>query len=444
MNKNTAKFLQVSALAGIFAAVTANADLVRNPPQVSAYVDVGQIVEGNIYAGAVLEGPIENQTITRTGVYLTESGVYHDRLTIRMTIGGLFWFAIPETQDFQTRRVQFGPGVGQVQGIYAFGHDPKNPVATLQFGLFPHKYSESVNLGEYLYRSGTYPSMLTSGGWSYINAASFLAQGIRLTVPMLNGTLKHDLTVYMERGLAPAHDLSPGYMVTYKPLPFLELGAGVVWSHAISLDSDRLAPEDPANAYDKTTGRPVTGDTAAVNECRDNQTNCGYYTFKGFKAMARVSADIGSLLGVDGIRPGDFKLYAEAALLGVEDQPYYYEDKMERLPIMFGVNLPTFGLLDRLAVEAEYLNSSFPNSNVEVLQARYPIPVSDPYSYDMNDDSWKWTVYARRRVVDGVTLYAQAASDHLRHFDYAAVPAAQTATPKASDWYYVIRLEFGM
>lgn len=452
MNKNIAKFLRISVLAGVLSAVSVHAELVRNPSQVSAYVDVGQIVSGVIYDGAVAPPPgsdfrTENQTITRTGVYLTESGVYHDRLTVRMTIGGLFWFALPESEDFQTRRIQFGPGVGQVQGIYAFGADPRNPAATLQFGLFPHKYSESVNLGEYLYRSGTYPSMLTSGGWSYINAASFSAQGIRLSVPMLNGTLKHDVTVYMERGLAPAHDLSPGYMVTYKPVPFLELGAGVVWSHAVSFDSDRLAPEAQANAYDKTTERPASGDTAAVNECRDNQTNCGYYTFKGFKTMARASVDIGSLLGVGMIGPGDFKLYTEAALLGVEDQPYFYENKMERTPVMVGANLPTFGLLDRLAVEGEYLASPFPNSNVEVLQNRYPIPVGDPYSYDIDDpqfDEWKWTVYARRRVVDGVTVYAQAASDHQRHFNYSAIPGAETATPESSDWYYVLRLEFGI
>src|SRR5690606_11948230 len=150
---------------------------------VGTSIDIGQIVKGDIWDGSTRVGTVKKQTITRTGVYLTESGTYNDRLTIKLSIGGLFWFALPETKDFQDRRVQFGPGVGQAQAVYAFGEAPKQPAALLQFGLFPHKYSESINLGEYLYRSGTYPGTLISGGWSYLNSASYLAQGARLTVP---------------------------------------------------------------------------------------------------------------------------------------------------------------------------------------------------------------------------------------------------------------------
>src|SRR5690606_23115275 len=103
--------------------------------------------------------------------------------------------------------------------------------------------------------SGTYPGNLFSGGWSYMNAASYLAQGVRLTVPMLDGKLKHEVVAYMERNLQPAHDISPGYVVSYKPVPFLEVGAGGVWSHAISLNSKRLAPKTGSNTYSKATGR---------------------------------------------------------------------------------------------------------------------------------------------------------------------------------------------
>jgi hypothetical protein len=468
MKRITPRILSVSAIAGLLAAVAAPGELVRNPTQVGTSIDFGQIVKGQIWDGQTPPSAgnevTRNQTITRTGVYLTESGVYNERLTIQLTIGGLFWFALPETRDFQDRRVQFGPGVGQAQAVYAFGADPSAPAATLQFGLFPHKYSESVNLGEYLYRSGTYPAALVSGGWSYLNAAAYMAQGINVTVPMLNGMLKHNFTVFIERDLQPTNDLSPGYMLTARPLGFIELGAGVVWAHAISLNSARLDPKGPErdpsglNAYSKSTGRPINGDTAATpSPCASGVTSdCGYYTFKGFKTSARAALDIGMLLGSDMIKANDFKIYSEVALLGVEDQPYFYEKKIERMPVMFGVNLPTLGILDRLAVEAEYRKSPFPNSNVAVLQYQVPIPVVNAYEldedgvslkYDPDDakyDDWKWTVYARRRVIDGINIYAQAASDHLRHFNRSAAPGAEPATPKASDWYYVFRLEFGI
>ena len=195
----TIRLLKVAALMGLLGSVSAQAELVRNPTQVGASFDVGQIVKGTLYDGSDVsfKYKADNQQITRTGVYLTESGTYNDRLSIYLTVGGLFWYALPEGTSFQQHRIYFGPGVGQAQGVYAFGADPANPAAKLQFGLFDHKYSDAVNLGEYLYRSGTYPGILTSGGWSYINSASYMAQGVRLTVPMLNGMITHDLTMYM-------------------------------------------------------------------------------------------------------------------------------------------------------------------------------------------------------------------------------------------------------
>jgi len=458
MHRQVTRLLKVSAAAALLAAVSVHADLVRNPTQVGASFDIGQIVQGTLYDGTNVSFKTrgDKQQITRTGVYLTESGTYNERLSIYLTVGGLFWYALPEGSSFQTHRIYFGPGVGQAQGIYAFGSNPANPVAKLQFGLFDHKYSDAVNLGEYLYRSGTYPGILTSGGWSYINAASYMAQGARLTVPMLNGMITHDFTMYMERDLEPTNDLTPGYAITAKPLPFVELGAGVVWSHAISFNSARLTPKTGANEYSKASGMPTQGGSPA------DTCPCGYYTFKGFKTMARASVDIGSALKADWAQPGEFKVYSEIALLGVEDQPYYYEKKTERMPVMFGIDIPTFGVLDKLAFEMEYHKSRFPNTNGSVLQSQLPIPVNDGENgsvYDLNSypvaerdsiadtwtkDDWKWTAYARKQVSRGVSIYAQAANDHLRHFNFTATPAAIPATSRPSDWYYVLRLEFGI
>ena len=461
MNRN-AFGLSVFAFTGLLALNLGHAELVRNPTAIGASIDLGQIVKGTIYDGEVFSSGRkgDNQQLTRTGVYLTESGTYNDRLTIQLTVGGLFWFGLPEGTSFQSKRIYFGPGVGQAQGIYSFGSDTKNPVAKLQFGLFNHKYSESVNLGEYLFRSGTYPAAIVTGGWSYINSAGYMAQGMSLTVPLLGGKLNNDFTLFMERDLEPTNDFSPGYVVSYKPVSFFEVGAGVVWAHAISLNSDRLTPKaEEGNKYSLSSGRPITHGTPA------DTCPCGYYTFKGFKTMARVSLDIGTLLKVDGIHPGDFKLYSESALLGVKNQPYYYNKKSERMPIMGGLDIPTFGLLDKLAFEMEYHKSRFPNDIGSVIGSQTAIPVSngDPYVYDVNDpryataaskdslatalkkDDVKWTLYARRHINSAISVYAQAANDYMRNFNSPyATPAAIPVTSRPSDWYYIIRLEFGI
>jgi hypothetical protein len=160
------------------------------------------------------------------------------------------------------------------------------------------------------------------------------------------------------------------------------------------------------------------------------------------------------------VKVGDFKVYSELALLGVEDQPFYYENKLERMPIMFGLNVPTFGLLDRLAFEAEYLKNRFPNTFAFPFDnlGAIPIPLVDlsdsPYNYTDNavdangstfeEDDWKWSVYATRTLTPGVALTAQVASDHLRPFSNVANPPSIPFTRKPSDWYYVMRVSFGI
>ena len=447
-----------SVLAGIAASTPGFADLVRNPTSVGAIFDLGQIVKGTLYDDSQSKFNGDKQPITRTAVYLTESGTYNDRLSIYLTVGGLFWYALPEGTSFQQHRIYFGPGVGQAQGIYNFGSDPKTPAASLQFGLFDYKYSEAFDLGEYLYRSGTYPGLLVSGGWSYINAASYMAQGARLTVPLFGGKVSNDFTLFMERDLEPTNDLSPGYLLKIKPIPALEIGGGVVWSHAISFNGARLDPKQSANEYSLATGHPSENNGGSpADSCP-----CGYWTFKGFKTMGRISLDIGQLFNSDLIHPGDFKLYSEIALLGVEDQPFFYNKKSERMPMMAGIDIPTFGLLNQLAFEIEYHKSPYPNTNGSELKGQLPVPINygeNPFAYDLNSytpaqrdsvekawkkDDIKWALYARRNITKSISIYAQAADDYLRHFTFTASPSSIPATSLPSDWYYVLRLEFGI
>jgi hypothetical protein len=452
--------LPIAALAALLAFQPGRAELVLNPHEVAASVDFGQIVKGY-----VKDGVYENQPISRTGVYLTATGTHNERFEVRMTVGGLLWLPLmpPSDASAGARIVQFGPGVGQAQGIYTFG-DLQKPSAKLQVGLFPIKYNpDASNLGEYLYRSGTYPGYIWNGGWSYLNSAAYLAQGVRYSLYTFNGMLNHDFTLFMERDIEPIHDLSPGYALTARPLPFLELGAGVVWAHAIALKKETgetgVTPHVAANAYSKTTNRPYNyaGDSSP---CKDSlaanasSSDCGYYTFRGFKTMARASFDVGALLGVEQIRAGEFKVYSEVALLGVQDQPFYYENKSERMPVMFGVKLPTFGFLDALSYEMEYHKSRYANTITMPINDNLPLPITsfsdNPINYadgapENTNDDWKWSVNAKRRLTEGVNLYAQVASDNARHFGVVlATPYDLPATQSPSQWYYVLRLEFGL
>ena len=464
---------------------------VVHPKQAGASVDFGHIHKGQV------ESELENYGITRTGAYTGASATYDDRLDVSVTLGGLFWYAASNETDPVRRLIRFGAGVGEAQGVYHFGGKAARS-ARLQVGLFPVAYSPSHNLGEYLYRSGTYPGYLVTGGWSYMQSTAYMAQGARLSFPMWDGKVQHDLTLFMERDINPLGDFSPGYNVTVKPNSFLEVGGGVVWSNALSFRPSRLSPKTVQNAYSKTTDHPVFGadrcvdgegicevgqdtlpvghpdnqfpfplpvsvyDTSAramatLADWEDCQTNgdcsdIGYYTFRGFKAMARAAVDVGDLLSMN-VPEKTFRVYAEAALLGVQNQPYYYEEITERMPLMMGIDIPTFGILDRLSAEFEYNKSRFKNTIYSVNQNQFPLPLESSdyveaggYTYHSGsntEDDWKWSVYASRQMTRGLNLRAQIASDHMRHPDFWGVMSDEPATRDKSEWYYVVRADFG-
>ncbi len=528
----------------VFSANSLLADVEIHPTQLGGYMDLGQIVSGKF----VKETPsdtvdADNQFLTRTLGYLTQSATVNDRLDISFTLAGLYFYALPEeTNKGLFRFVQPGIGVGQAQAVYKFG-DPEQPWSKLQMGLFPIKYNpDAKNLGEFLFRSGTYPGIIYGGGWTYIGGAEYMAQGLRYSITHLDGALTHDFSLTIERGYEPNNNLSPAYLVTYKAGAVFELGAGLMWAHAISMQDSLLSPEDPQNAYIKPgtahadAGLPLayredtfleqvnkphydsndprvlpdsidngiggkienpcltsdpSDDPDPNNPCYDQSfvsvtgngipgEDLAYYNFRGFKGMVRAKLDIGVIMGME---PDNFKMYGEIALLGFKDYPFYYEKKSERMPMMFGLNIPTFGLLDAFSLELGYLKSRFPNNVHTLYTKKWPLPLPDdnvpisghtsnPWTFNLEDpaytdpnhpdyvegakekiadaftkDDWKWSVYARKQITEGFAVSTQVASDYQRQVlfqSYAPKFMNFPATRYSSDWYFVLRLEMGL
>jgi len=148
----------------------------------------------------------------------------------------------------------------------------------------------------------------------------------------------------------------------------------------------------------------------------------------------------------------DLKLSFEMALLGVKDYPFFYEKKIDRMPFLFGFNVPTGGLLDLLSLQVEYCHMRFPNDIYLLYQNQLPVWTlknDDPSAVDSTagrarSSRINWSVLAKRKVVKGINLYAQVANDHLRTFDYNIQLSGQPVTTRMKDWYYLLRLEFGI
>jgi hypothetical protein len=188
-----------------------------------------------------------------------------------------------------------------------------------------------------------------------------------------------------------------------------------------------------------------------------------YYTYQGIKVSANAALDPKVYIPMPFLGPEDLKIYGEIAVLGWKNYSFLYEKRSERMPIMVGLNLPAFRLLDVLSIEVEYYNSSFINSYYSQYRgAGLPIPQfpsfgdaggsATPaevrqYESDARLDNWKWSVYAKKQVVKGIEIYAQAASDHIRTINAEAgpMPAMSPITNRnGKDWYYILRLQFGI
>jgi hypothetical protein len=179
-----------------------------------------------------------------------------------------------------------------------------------------------------------------------MNRASHYGQGAMLSVSQFGGALKHNLSLLMQTTYYPVGDFSPGYDVSYTHKWF-EVGGGAVFHHYLPLRPSALVRKEGENTLIRmATGTDSLGDTTyyiGPNFNNDNLNDPGMtllhrWTHKGIKVMGRAALNLNHLLPVDIRNPEDLRVFGEVALLGVENQPLYYEKQSERMPVMFGVN----------------------------------------------------------------------------------------------------------
>ncbi|HON11597.1 MAG TPA: hypothetical protein PLE24_12080 [Chitinispirillaceae bacterium] len=112
-----------------------------------------------------------------------------------------------------------------------------------EFGFFPVKYNpQAMNLGEYLFRSGTYPPYLSSG--------FELADKEKLTG--LHTMYRHDFSeksnikadLYFSTDMRdyPVHDFSLSYLLSGNIFQFAEIATGLSHAHLIVLDERKTTP----------------------------------------------------------------------------------------------------------------------------------------------------------------------------------------------------------
>lgn len=393
----------------------------------------------------------------------------------------------------------------EAKAHWKFGN-PEQPEWDLGAGYMIHKENPDTKMfGDYLFRSWIYPGILFTK-FSYPQAQIF---GLRLG-HQAGGGFRHDAFLLSEIRYYPYFDLSLAYTASYKAGNLLEVGAGVNFRSVVPMRPSQTTPQGNVGTHNNMhksvpyqAGTPILdsagqlvktltireagpdstevivayADSAAnpaesfkvkgkgvrwfgeqsIEALEDPVTGNPYaalrstntpYSFAGTLLTARAALNTLGFMGETPLGRDALKLYVEAAVLGWKDYPGFYEDRRERIPIMAGINLPTFDFLDFLTFEAEYYPSKlFPSM---YYRSFYNVPQPGIYKSNnkWNDekraslDDWKWGLAARKSI-KGFAVIAQAGTDHTKLMDYSGVDYDENLT-RAAHWYVQVRFLGGI
>ena len=349
-----------------------------------------------------------------------------------------------EDAEFQRRKFALYLIDATLEQTYNFN----NQTIYAEFGYFPVKYNpQAMNLGEYLFRSGTYPGYLNS---SFEMADKEKQIGIHISYKntfLTNGWFKGDLYTGVDMRDYPINDISPAVIATASPHPFFEFSAGAMFAHLITVDERRTTPGTDTVVF--KSGTPKWNNVGWVDTTTGDTI---LYTFRGIKAMARMTLDPKSFFNISLFGKEDLKLYGEAAILGIKNYPGWYANIEERIPVMFGFNFPAFNLLDVLAFEGEWYGFKHWNTPESVWKSRSPVPYDGQVISFYDDweprtsDDWKWSVYLSKKIMKRIRISAQAASDHISRMGYMPPPPSFSKyteiCPRTKDWYWMGRIMY--
>ncbi len=470
-----------AALAALAAVSPSGADVVRNPVHAGVALEEFQLYKptNTLNQDAAYSLPL---VMVRPTGWLFGSATIDERLDLVFGLGATL-FSIPADSGQHPAGYQneVYPAVAMVQasGSYAWG-DLSNPVLKASFGAMPYKYSpDAREFGEYLLRSTPYPGSVLNSPFDVVNGAQANVLGGSLTARLLEGKWKHDLLLTSVNNTFPLGDLNLSYITGFRFNPVFEIGAGVNLYRLIPFQSDLTRFQAGENAYFTYGGKKYSANSNAYKSATmtagdssivakgdsvsasikdgtgatpmpDGVSGVGYYRMDGQMLMARFSLDLRPLLG----EAVDLKLYGEWAMLGVQDRPVFYEKPMERMPIMLGLGVPTFGLLDFLNVEAEYWKNPYLNSNYAAAYHGSATPNLFLNAYTnaglrsttekVDADDLSWSVSASKSFGGSFTVMAKAARDHMQVMQFHSNSFDKSygdVMSGAGSWYYVLRMQ---
>jgi hypothetical protein len=261
----------------------------------------------------------------------------------------------------------------------------------------------------------------------------------------LSDFLRQDLVLTTMSNIEPFYNFNLAYIADVSIGKVFDVGAGISFDNMISTDERNDIKTSVRDFFNN-------GYLKALSDT-------GYYTLQGTKLMFRFMFDPKRFFEFPFLGEKDGVIYAEAAILGLKDYPrsnaidttlhtndYGYDNIFEKMPVMFGCNIPAFKLLDVLSVEGEWFGSKYPDSYANYLAAQSATPSkpgTNEAPYDYEHDDWKWAVYAKKTIWGGFSLIGIVGRDHLRTETFLKQFQDYEATLiKNNHWYWMFKVKY--
>jgi hypothetical protein len=447
------KRLTICALCGILVAclqVTTFAEEEKQESKTTisgfGYFMFGQIVSGIL--GNTFPGPKEKSTFNLShywqenadvDLYLTSKP--NNWFTTKAGLSVIKSFRIQAgSMDRASFYTSYDFSIPMAEGIFHWNFDkdanwpdpslrPVTAITSLMIeaGFFQYTFHPEVkNLGNYMFRSTITPlSLKTEIDYPWADL-----MGMRTQVGFLDDKVKLEAILRSEITQIPWYDWDLAFTGSYTPNKVIDVGAAFCLNRLISVGHALIA-------------------NTTVDKMR------------GTKIEARFTFDPKPLWGDQAssmFGPEDCKIYGEAAVLGQEDRSIYtYIPKptyplglpIRRMPLLLGINVPSFKILDVVSVELEYFKSPYPNNWIGELQTNQPIPTpyDNPYLIDnyVYKDNLKWSVYFKKKIAN-FEIRAIAANDHTiyKAFDLETSPCFEQTLRRPGDWHWYFEFRYNL
>jgi hypothetical protein len=388
---------------------------VKIKPSGFAYYQIGQIEQMTPQDASLITKAFDQHFNGR----LTLEAQVQEHLRIIIGVEGDL--AANLSQDMSLKKLFL---LKEAQGIYSYGNQTS---VFLEFttGYFPFKYNpEARNLGEYLFRTGAYPGYIITD----FDFAKARLMGMNLSAVLLND-IKLNVLFTTEYTEAPYFDYSLSFVGGYRTLQnMIDIGAGINFNRLIPIRPN--VTTDHTNKVTDSLGNIVieNGDTL-------------YYTKKGIKVMGRITVDPKPLLPfADMMGSEDLKLYGEFAILGLKNYGTYFPELSKRIPMMFGVHIPCFKIMDVLASEFEYYNTDKERLLNIPTEANKVTP--DNYPVGQARSLWKWSIFGQKTIIKGWAVKGLIGRDHYRSYNNVGNYDAIERMNGPGDWHYKLRLMY--